>query len=69
MQVAKMRALAGQAWKLDWAYKIAPKTKVWNGNSNVNMSLGKELPSGTYFYVIKLGNGHKEFTGFVVINR
>jgi len=31
MQIAKMRAITGQVWKIDWGYKIAPKIKVYTG--------------------------------------
>ena len=37
----------------------------WSGSSND----GKELPDGTYFYVITLFNNDKPDTGWVYINR
>ncbi|HKK61068.1 MAG TPA: gliding motility-associated C-terminal domain-containing protein, partial [Bacteroidales bacterium] len=46
-------------------YTASPYNNEWNGITNQ----GAELPDGTYFYIIKLGNGTKEETGFVVIHR
>jgi len=37
----------------------------WNGVSNS----GKELPIGTYYYVLNLGDGSKDKTGWLFINR
>lgn len=31
MQIAKMRSITGEIWKIDWGYKIAPKIKVYTG--------------------------------------
>ncbi|TAD98581.1 MAG: gliding motility-associated C-terminal domain-containing protein, partial [Bacteroidetes bacterium] len=43
---------------------------VWKGDSNQGLILGdRELPSGTYYYVIDLGNGTAAKGGFVVLNR
>ena len=37
----------------------------WDGTSKI----GKNLPTGTYYYVLKLGNGFKDKTGWLYINR
>jgi gliding motility-associated-like protein len=43
---------------------------VWRGESNNGLVLSdKELPDGTYFYVIDLGNGNQPQSGYVVLNR
>jgi len=43
---------------------------VWKGEANTGMVLGKkELPDGTYFYVIDLGDGSKSKSGYVVLHR
>jgi gliding motility-associated-like protein len=38
--------------------------RIWNGDSNEGISTG-ELPDGTYFYVINLGDGNPILDGFV----
>lgn len=46
-------------------YETAPYLNQWNG---IN-SGGDDLPDGTYYYVLDLGNGHDLYKGFVVITR
>ena len=43
--------------------------RVWRGDSNVSSVGGNEVPDGTYFYIIDLGEGDKPRTGYVVVNR
>jgi gliding motility-associated-like protein len=44
--------------------------KYFNGTSNEGLSLmGKELPDGTYFYIIDKGNGSKPRTGYLELLR
>ena len=40
----------------------------WDGNSDRKLSIGKELPAGTYYYVLTLEKG-KVITGFLYLNR
>jgi gliding motility-associated-like protein len=50
-----------------WGQKVfeqAPYGNTFNG-MGIN---GKELPDGTYFYILKLGDGH-EFQDYLIINR
>jgi len=50
------------------AYGISTTPKFWDGRSNVGSSNG-DLPTGTYFYVLDLGNGEKPIAGSVYIDR
>ena len=43
--------------------------QAWRGTSNVGSIGGNEVPDGTYFYIIDLGDGKKPRTGYVVVNR
>ncbi|WP_221409572.1 Ig-like domain-containing protein [Marinoscillum furvescens] len=46
------------------------QSKVWSSESNVGLILGqREVPSGTYFYLIDLGDGSKPISGFIVVNK
>jgi gliding motility-associated-like protein len=45
-------------------YSKAPYDNTFNGQN----SSGKDLPDGTYFFVLKLGNG-QEFSDYLIINR
>lgn len=46
-------------------YKQAPYTNEFNGRS----SNGNDLPDGTYFYILDLGDGSEAFSGYLIINR
>jgi len=46
-------------------YETGPYLNQWNGVNNS----GDDLPDGTYYYVLDLGNGHELYKGFVVITR
>lgn len=51
-------------------YGIETSPQYWDGKSNTGVRLGnEELPSGTYFYVIDLGNGDKRIVGSVYLDR
>lgn len=44
--------------------------KAFGSQANTSFIFGeKEVPDGTYFYVINLGNGQKPYTGYIIINR
>lgn len=51
-------------------YGIETSPTFWDGKSNTGVRLGNEnLPAGTYFYVIDLGNGEKRIVGSVYLDR
>ncbi len=41
----------------------------WNGESNVGFSIGKQLPVGTYFYIVTIHDTGKKLNGYVYLNR
>jgi gliding motility-associated-like protein len=45
-------------------YSKSPYDNSFNGIGNN----GYDLPDGTYFYILKLGNG-QEFSDYIIINR
>ncbi|SEE17148.1 gliding motility-associated C-terminal domain-containing protein [Tenacibaculum sp. MAR_2010_89] len=52
-------------------YKKKQYNNKWDGTSTgrVNIQVDNKLPSGTYFYVLDLGNGTKPKKGWIYINR
>lgn len=51
-------------------YGISTSPKFWDGKSNTGFKLGnEELPTGTYYYVLNLGNGEKPIAGSVYLDR
>ena len=43
--------------------------RAWTGNANVSTLGDSEVPDGTYFYIINLGNNKPPRTGYVVLVR
>jgi gliding motility-associated-like protein len=42
----------------------------WNGKSTQGIRFGgDELPDGTYFYILDLGNGEKPYKGYIYISK
>ncbi|MCU4176764.1 tandem-95 repeat protein [Carboxylicivirga sp. N1Y90] len=41
----------------------------WKGESNVGMSLGDELPVGTYYYIIVIKDNGQKLNGYIYLNR
>lgn len=51
-------------------FKQKPYENGWNGISNVNGTImNRELPNGTYFYILDLGMNRKPVQGFVYLKR
>ena len=54
-----------------WAnevYHMSGYDNGWDGTASTKISLGQKLPSGTYFYILNLGNG-QSVKGFVYLKR
>jgi gliding motility-associated-like protein len=41
----------------------------WDGKSNVGSSIGSDLPTGTYFYVVEISDISEKVSGYVFIKR
>ena len=51
-------------------YGISSNPIFWDGKSNTGYRIGNEgLPTGTYFYILKLGNGEKPISGSIYLDR
>jgi gliding motility-associated-like protein len=50
-------------------YEKAFYDNSWNGFSNMDMTLGEELPDGTYYYVFDPKDGSELLKGYVIIRR
>lgn len=51
-------------------YGISATPTFWDGKSNTGIRFGNEqLPTGTYFYILDLGNGEKRMAGSVYLDR
>ncbi len=46
------------------------QSRKWSGESNIGLIIGsQDVPAGTYYYLIDLGDGSEPIVGFVLINR
>jgi uncharacterized repeat protein (TIGR01451 family)/gliding motility-associated-like protein len=56
-----------------WGNKVfeaSPYLNDWEGTNMFGISVGgKELPVGTYFYIIEPGNGEKAIKGYIYLNK
>ncbi|MFH0867122.1 MAG: Ig-like domain-containing protein, partial [Bacteroidota bacterium] len=51
-------------------YDKKPYDNTWDGKRNVNgITYGEDLPEGTYFYLLDLGNNTPGYQGYVIIKR
>jgi len=51
-------------------YGISSTPSFWDGKSNTGFLMGdKDLPTGTYYYVLKLGSGEKPVAGSIYLDR
>ena len=51
-------------------YKKKDYDNTWNGTSNVaGVYIGKQLPNGTYFFILDLNDGTKPRQGYITLKR
>lgn len=51
-------------------YKMDSYDNTWNGKSGEGMRFGgDDLPEGTYFYILDLGNDEKPYKGYIYLNK
>jgi gliding motility-associated-like protein len=51
-------------------YGISTSPQFWDGKSNTGFLSGNDdLPTGTYFYILDLGNGEKPISGSIYLDR
>lgn len=51
-------------------YEASPYLNDWDGTNMFGVTVGgKDLPVGTYFYILDLGNGSKVYKGTIYLNR
>ena len=51
-------------------YGISTTPKFWDGKANSGIRIGnEELPTGTYYYILELGNGEKSIGGSIYLDR
>jgi gliding motility-associated-like protein len=51
-------------------YEASPYLNDWDGTNMFGVTVGgKDLPVGTYFYIIEPGNGEKAIKGYIYLNR
>jgi gliding motility-associated-like protein len=51
-------------------YGISTIPQYWDGKANTGVRIGNnELPTGTYYYILELGNGEKPIGGSIYLDR
>lgn len=50
-------------------YEASPYQGDWDGRSTNALSLSGDLPVSTYYYVLDLGDGSEQLTGFIYLRR
>src|ERR1035437_1402390 len=51
-------------------FQVSPYQNTWDGRSTTGLSIGgDQLPTGTYFYLLDLGNGSAIYKGTIYLNR
>ncbi|HEY0668264.1 MAG TPA: gliding motility-associated C-terminal domain-containing protein, partial [Sphingobacteriaceae bacterium] len=50
-------------------YKDSDYKNTWNGICNQGIYTGKDIPDGTYYYIVSKKDGKDKYIGFLTINR
>lgn len=50
-------------------YEASKYDNDWDGTSNAGFTIGKELPVGTYFYIITIKDTKQTLKGYIYLNR
>ena len=54
----------------DKVFEASPYQNTWNGTNEMGLKVGgSELPIGTYFYILNLGDGSNIYKGTIYLNR
>ncbi|PHR45403.1 MAG: hypothetical protein COA32_13240, partial [Fluviicola sp.] len=53
----------------DKVFQSSPYENDWNGQNNVGGIGGEELPAGTYFYILELGENEDPIKGYIELKR
>jgi gliding motility-associated-like protein len=53
----------------DKVFESSPYENEWNGQNNVGGIGGEELPAGTYFYILELGEDIDPIKGYIELKR
>jgi len=44
------------------------ESNMWDGTINRGLSLGKKVPSGSYFFILEIKESAQVITGYIVVN-
>lgn len=50
-------------------YEAAPYNNDWDGTPSVGVLMGDKVTTGTYFYILELGDGMEPLKGSIEIKR
>jgi len=54
----------------DKVFEAKPYNNTWDGKATEGVRIGSdELPVGTYFYILDLGDGSAVIKGYIYLNR
>jgi hypothetical protein len=47
----------------------SPYNNDWDGRSENSLNWGEDLPEGTYFCILDIGDGSDVYTGYIYLKR